>query len=122
MKKPNNTLNLGKKLLKKIIGKKQIDKVSLINNQDKKRNELKFDAIFIFCGFVPNVKFLTNAGIKMDKSGHVIVDENLMTSVPGIFAAGDITGKLKRIAWAIGEGALAAFSVYKWLKKPYWAK
>lgn len=83
---------------------------------------MEVDAVFIFCGFIPNTEFLNKIGVKIDEACRVIVDQNLMTNIPGIFAAGDVTGKLKRIAWAIGEGSMAAFSAYKWIKKPYWTK
>jgi thioredoxin reductase len=106
--------------LKEAVGKKDLERVILINNKTKKESTLVMDAVFIFCGFVPNMEFLSKVGVKVNDTGHVIVDQDLGTSIPGIFAAGDITGKLKRIAWAIGEGALAAFSAFKWVKKPYW--
>ena len=44
----------------------------------------------------------------------------MKTSVDGLYAAGDITGILKRIPEAIGEGHLAVYSIFKYIRKPYW--
>ena len=46
----------------------------------------------------------------------------MKTSIEGIFAAGDITGKLLSIPEAIGEGHMAVYSAFKYLRNPYWAK
>jgi thioredoxin reductase (NADPH) len=106
--------------LKEIFGKKGIEKVKLINNKTNEERYLGVEEVFIFIGSVFEIGFLNDLGIRME-SGKIPVDEEMRTNVEGVFAAGDITGKLKRIPEAIGEGHLAVYSIYKYLKKPYWA-
>ena len=53
----------------------------------------------------------------MDKRGFVLVNREMETSVPGVFAAGDVTSKnLRQISAAVGEGAVAAFNAEKYLE------
>lgn len=96
------------------------NKAEVINNKTNEKSEIKTDEIFIFCGSVLDIEFLKKIGLKM-KGNHVVVDEGMMTNIEGLYSAGDITGKLKRIPEAIGEGHLAVYSIFKYLRKPYWA-
>jgi len=54
-------------------------------------------------------------GLKLDARGNVLVDENYMSSVPGVFAAGDMRRGQSLIVWAISEGRCAAHGVDKYL-------
>lgn len=54
-------------------------------------------------------------GIETDGDGYIKVDRKMKTSIPGVFAAGDITGEPWQIAKSLGEGATAALSVYHFL-------
>jgi thioredoxin reductase (NADPH) len=58
--------------------------------------------------------------LELDEEGYIKVDRNMRTSVPGVFAAGDITGGLKQIVVAASEGAIAATSAFEDLMEPYW--
>jgi len=107
--------------LKRIVGNRKISKVELANNKTGKSDFLKIDEVFIFIGSVFDVELFKKLGVRM-KNGSVKVDDEMKTNVEGIFAAGDITGRLKRIPEAIGEGHLAVYSIYKYIKHPYWAK
>lgn len=55
------------------------------------------------------------AGLDIDDDGFIICDRSMATNVPGVFAAGDITGEPWQVAKSIGEGAVAALSVFKFL-------
>ncbi|NOQ46319.1 MAG: hypothetical protein GQ559_06560 [Desulfobulbaceae bacterium] len=55
------------------------------------------------------------AGLELDDDGFIICDRSMATNVAGVFAAGDITGEPWQIAKSIGEGAVAALSVFKFL-------
>ena len=71
---------------------------------------------FVFIGTRPNTG-LVNGLIKLDKNGFIITGQDMETSVPGLFAAGDIRAKLLRqIATAVGDGATASFAVEKYLE------
>jgi len=68
------------------------------------------DLVLLAMGFSGPVKqgLLTDLGVKLDARGNVAVDENYMTSVEGIFAAGDMKRGASLIVWAIREGRDAA--------------
>lgn len=107
--------------LKEVIGDDKIEKVLLYNNKSGAVSQKKVSDVFIFIGSVLNTDFIKNLGIKMEEN-KVLVDRDMKTSVDGVYAAGDITGILKRIPEAIGEGHLAVYSIFKYLRQPYWAK
>jgi thioredoxin reductase (NADPH) len=70
---------------------------------------------FIFIGFTPN-SGLVKAHLKHDPSGYVITDERMMTSIPGLFAAGDLRVQLTRqVTTAVGDATTAAIAVEKYL-------
>lgn len=76
---------------------------------------LPLDGIFIASGTASSADFALKLGILM-KDGSIVTDENRMTNIEGIFAAGDCTGGLKQVSTAVGFGALAGVSIVKYLK------
>lgn len=100
-----------------IIGedKKVIAVKGTLNGKDSVTIET--DGVFIFIGLKPNTGFLQGSGIELDEIGLVKTDENLETSVSGIFCAGDVrSGATMQIASAAGEGATAALNIRKYLE------
>ncbi len=97
-----------------------IESVTLLDNKKNKKRKEKFDDIFIFIGSVVDSEYLKGLEIKMENN-RIVVDDKLNTSIEGVFAAGDITGKLLRIPEAIGQGHLAIYTIFKYLRNPYWA-
>ena len=80
------------------------------------RQLLCTDSVFIFVGTLPSSEFLDNA-VSLDQDGFVIVNKEMETSVPGIFAAGDVISKrLRQISSSVGEGATAAFNAEEYLE------
>ena len=76
---------------------------------------LPVDGVFIFVGQVPNTAFLQGT-VEMDGEGYIVTDEQLHTSRAGVFASGDARANpLKQIAFAVGEGALAAVQIDRYL-------
>lgn len=74
------------------------------------------DGVFVFIGLAPNAGFLP-AEIEREKMGFIVTDETLRTSLPGVFAAGDVrAGSTKQAASAAGEGATAALMMREYLK------
>lgn len=74
------------------------------------------DGVFIFVGLKPNTQFLAGTGIELDEQGLVKTDEHLETTMPGVFASGDVrSGATMQIASAVGEGATAALSIREYL-------
>jgi len=79
------------------------------------RRTLEVTGLFVAIGVVPKAHFL--AGIlDLDAEGYILTDAECRTSIPGVFAAGDVRKKiLKQIATAVGDGAIAAIVAEKYL-------
>ncbi|HEX8915225.1 MAG TPA: glutamate synthase subunit beta [Humisphaera sp.] len=79
--------------------------------------ELDCDLCFLAMGFVGPEKpgAIQQLGLTLDPRGNVVVDENYMTSVPGVFSAGDMRRGQSLVVWAISEGRCAAHGVDKFL-------
>ena len=93
-----------------IHGEQAVSGVLLEDVKSGKRRELACDGVFLFVGYVPVSGYLPN-GVERDERGYVLTDENMATSVPGVYACGDVRKKLLRqIVTACGEGATAAFA------------
>jgi thioredoxin reductase (NADPH) len=122
--------------VKEFIGKdSKLTQLRVVNNQTGAEENLPIDGAFIFIGLVPNTGFLEGSNILLDRwgfivSGHAILHgdhrpigfENrdpllLETSVPGVFAAGDVRDtSTKQVVSAAGEGSTAALIVREYLK------
>ncbi len=92
----------------------------LVNNRTGKKFSIKASHIIVSIGFISSLDVLNKAGIKKDSHGMIDVDENMQTSIPGVFAAGDLVGDVKLIAVACAEGIIAAVNTFNSIKKPYW--
>jgi len=100
-------------LVKRIEGEKRVEGIVIANQNTNQETELKLDGLFIYVGNIPNTDFVKGL-INLDEEGYIVTDENLMTNVFKIFAAGDVRKKpLRQIATAVGDGALAAIMVEK---------
>jgi thioredoxin reductase (NADPH) len=100
-----------------IVGnEKGVQHVVLENTGTGARTNLDVGGVFVFVGFKPNTQ-LIEGHVNHDPSGYFITDERMMTSVPGLFAAGDVRSQLTRqITTAVGDATTAAIAVEKYLK------
>ena len=80
---------------------------------------MEADLILVAMGFVSPVRkgMIEQLGVKLDLRGNVATDENNMSSVPGVFAAGDMRRGQSLVVWAIAEGRKAAAGVDAYLKR-----
>lgn len=77
---------------------------------------LKVDGVFVEMGMRPNTELAEALGLEMTKGGYVKVNRlNQETSMPGVFAAGDLTGGRMQVTTAVGSGASAAISALQYL-------
>jgi thioredoxin reductase (NADPH) len=80
---------------------------------------LEVEGVFIYIGFDPNTEFLAGLA-NLDENNFIVTDENMATSAPGIFAAGDMRTKItKQIATAVGDGAIAAIAAEKYIEENF---
>lgn len=100
-----------------IFGKKNVEAVRVKNVKSEKETDISSAGIFIFTGLKPNSGFLGNL-VDKDEGGYIKTNENLETSLAGIFAAGDVRQKnFRQIVSACSEGAWAAFSAQHYVDK-----
>jgi alkyl hydroperoxide reductase subunit F len=90
-----------------------------IKDEQGKEQKITLDGVFIEIGWLPNTDMVENLVALNDKK-EIIVDINTHTSVPGIYAAGDVTSvKSKQIVIACGDGAKAALEAFEYLMTGY---
>ena len=101
-------------------GDELLRRVKFINNQTQETFEHvaaedETFGIFIFAGYVPQTKVF-NGLVDMDKWGYIITDENMHTSVEGVYAAGDLRPKvLRQVVTAVADGAIASLEAEKYV-------
>ncbi len=90
----------------------------VIGTHEGQKVEFPTDGIFVFVGLLPNTQFLGGSPIELDEVGLIKTNENLETSLPGVFASGDVrSGATMQIASAVGEGATAALKIREYLEE-----
>jgi alkyl hydroperoxide reductase subunit F len=86
-----------------------------------REGDLEVQGVFIEIGSIPSTAYLP-PDVELNSLGEIVIDANNRTSLPGLFAAGDVTNVMeKQIIIAAGEGAKAALSAYAWLVERGWA-
>lgn len=104
-------------VLNQIGGNGVVQQVEMTNLKTGESQTIPTDGVFIFIGHYPNSKFL-EGHVAMDEHGYIITDELMRTSVPGVFAAGEIQDPVYRqIATSVGQGCAAAMQAEKWLSE-----
>lgn len=104
-------------VIEEIAGSDKVEKVVLKNVKTGEKDELNVDGVFVYVGTEPNIKFVADY-FKTDERGYIVTDQFLRTNIPGVFAAGDIRNTpLRQVATAVGDGALAAVQVEKYLSE-----
>ena len=123
--------------VKEFVGRdSKLTGLKIHNNQTDSEEHLQVDGAFIFIGLVPNTGFLKGGSVLLDPWGFIITGHALMhndqrsigyehrdpllleTSVPGIFAAGDVRDtSTKQVVSAAGEGSTAALMIREYLKE-----
>ena len=92
-----------------------VEKLKLKNVATGKKFELKLDGVFVSIGLKPNTGYLKGL-VELDEAGMIVVNDKMETSVPGIFAAGDIRhNSIRQSITAAGDGATAALSAKRWV-------
>lgn len=94
---------------------KGVKAVELHNLKSGQKNSLPVEGVFMAIGVTPKAHFLADV-LKLTEEGYILTDAECRTSMPGVFAAGDVRKKiLKQIATAVGDGAVAAIMAEKFL-------
>jgi thioredoxin reductase (NADPH) len=101
-------------VVEEIIGENTVERLIVKNLKTGERQQLEVAGVFVYIGRRPNTGFVN---VEKNEQGYIKVDENMETSVKGIFAAGDCTSpRWRQLTTAVGEGAMAAMSAEKYLE------
>ncbi len=103
-------------VLTDISGLTNVENITVQNVKTGDKKRFSVDGCFIWVGTIPNTKFLADS-VKLDEYGFIVADLNMETSVPGVFAVGDVRNTpLRQIATAVGDGAIAAISAENYIE------
>jgi thioredoxin reductase (NADPH) len=100
-----------------IVGESKVEAIKLRNVKTDNIEELDTDGVFIFIGHYPNSDLFQDQ-LEMDERGYLRTDGRMMTSVPGVYAAGEIQDPVfRQIATSVGQGCAASLSAERWLEE-----
>ena len=101
--------------LRSVNGGMKVESATVVNKLDQSERTIPVSGVFIAVGITPRSEFAHNH-VSMDEKGYIIADETGATSVPGVFAAGDVrTKQLRQVVTAVADGANAVTSAEKYL-------
>ena len=107
-------------VVRKIEGDDTVHNIVLENRKTGEGKSLAIDGLFIYIGFRPNSGIFRDK-IETDEAGYLITNEKMETSIPGIFAAGDVRAQLVRqITNAVGDATTAAVAAENYLLEEGW--
>ncbi len=107
-------------VVEEIQGQFGVEGLKIKNLVTQDVTELKVDGLFIAIGLNPNIS-LINGKVEQSMDGYIITDERMQTSVPGVFAAGDLRQKfLRQVITAAADGATAAYSAELYITENKW--
>jgi thioredoxin reductase (NADPH) len=94
-----------------------VEAVRTRNVKTDETSELTTDGVFIYIGHYPNTS-LFEGQLEVDERKYLITDGHMMTSVPGVFAAGEVQDPIfRQIATSVGQGCAAAMMTERWLEE-----
>jgi thioredoxin reductase (NADPH) len=103
-------------VVEEVTGEKIVNGLRLRNVKTHEFSTLEVAGLFVAVGLTPNSQCFSNI-VKLDDAGYIITDETMATSALGIFAAGDIRrNSARQVAAAVGDGATAAVSAFRYLQ------
>lgn len=102
-------------VIEKFTGKGHLEEIVIHDLKNNKEYKKKMDGVFEYIGINPNNELIKEI-VNMDKNGFIITNQNMETSLPGIFAAGDVRNtSLRQVITAVADGTVAATYADKYL-------
>ncbi len=96
-----------------VLGKNVVQSVTIEDVNSGSTRSMQADGVFVSIGYEPNIGIAKELGLELTADGYIKVDEGMRTSLPGVYAAGDITGGVKQITVAVAQGSVAAISAFE---------
>lgn len=107
-------------IVTKLVADDKLTQIEVKNVKNDSLSAVLVDGLFVAVGQIPNTSFLENADVKpnLNPAGYIVADEEMRTSVEGVFACGDVREKsLRQIVTACADGAIAANGAIKYLQE-----
>ncbi len=102
--------------LRSFEGEGNLEKVTIEHLPTGKISEMKVDGVFIFVGYLPNTEAFKDI-VQLNARNEIVVDTDMRTGIPGVFAAGDcIVKRYRQITTAVADGTIAALSASEFLR------
>jgi thioredoxin reductase (NADPH) len=100
----------------------KLGELKIKNLETGEISNIDVNALFIAIGVKPQSDLAKKAGIELDEDGFIKVNRNQETNFPGIYAAGDVTGGIRQVTTATGEGTTAAMNAYLYIKRGWYGE
>jgi thioredoxin reductase (NADPH) len=105
---------MGSKIIE-FIGQEKLTSVKFQNQSTGVISEMNIEGVFIFIGYVPNTETLEGI-VELNEWKEIVVDKNLMTNIPGVYAAGDsIQKRFRQVTTAVADGTISALSAAEYV-------
>ena len=97
-------------------GEEKLNRVKVEHLPTGETSEINVDGVFIFVGYLPNTESL-KGHVQLNERNEIVVDTEMKTNVPGVFAAGDcIVKRYRQVTTAVADGTIAALSVAEYIR------
>ncbi len=99
------------------VGNEKLESVLIKNQKTDEISEMQVDGVFIFIGYVPNTEKIKDI-VDLNEWNEIVVDKNMSTNLPGVFAAGDsIAKRYRQVTTAVSDGTIAALSASEYMNE-----
>jgi thioredoxin reductase (NADPH) len=99
-----------------LVASDEVESLQIEDLNSGEKRQLEVDGIFVYIGQSPNTEIFRGV-VDLDEAGYVLADEEMRTSVPGVFVAGDVRQKrYRQITTAAGDGTIAALAAAEYLR------
>ena len=100
----------------------KLGSLKIKNIETDEISNISVNALFIAIGVEPQSDLAKKAGIELDDDNCIKVNKDQETNLPGIYAAGDVTGGIRQVTTAVGEGTTAAMNAYLYIKQGWYGE
>ncbi|MDD3223385.1 MAG: FAD-dependent oxidoreductase, partial [Clostridium sp.] len=98
-----------------VLGDNKIEKIIIRDRNTDEESEIHADGIFAYVGYAPKTDLFSEY-IKLTENGYIETDDNMMTNISGVFAAGDVRQKeIRQLTTAVSDGTIAAIMSEKYI-------
>lgn len=106
--------------VQEILGQRTVYGIRAKNTETGETVNVSAEGVFVAIGYVPSTEVARMLNLPLTEAGYISADSRQRTSVPLVYAAGDVTGGVKQIVVAVGQGSVAAISAFEDISSPYW--